>query len=92
MNSEIHCRACAILEGVELVLDYFEGRFLEAHPELRTLATLNGEFDQDVIFEAAEQMADIGDQIALDFMVAFGLWGTIEEELAQDTGEEPLDK
>lgn len=77
------CINCATLEGSDLVMEYFEDRFLKAHPEIATLAMVEGELGTDVIWEAADQMADAGDPIALDFIVAVGLWCTIGEDLAQ---------
>lgn len=83
------CLRCATLEGSDLVLSYFEDRFLRAHPEIATLAKVTGAFDSEVVWDAASQMADDGDETALDLMVAFNLWIVIEEELVEGPEEDP---
>lgn len=80
LHEEI-CKFCATSEGAELVLEFFEARFLKAHPEIITLAMSEGELDRDVVLNTAQHLADADDPIALDFIVAFGLWNTVETDL-----------
>lgn len=89
MSQEQYCLHCATLESADLVLDFFEERFLQAHPEVQDALGEDYEFGQ--ILEAAEKLADADDESALDLMVAFGLWGKIEEDLAGPSEDEILD-
>lgn len=76
------CRSCQTIAGALLVLEFFQTRFIQAHPEIGTLSrnVTYGGLDIEVVQEAAQQFADVRDSTALDFTLVFDLLNVVGEE------------